>query len=156
MTEGQFLEYTGNVETRNLGGLNPGADRPDGGHLPPSDTRLVASGPLVGVGIESADLVVLSVTPQWDEWVPRGPVTVRYVVAGLIGEAVVECDESSRDELPNCWGLPVTGAPEELHEDLRDIAESAFVAVHEVGRSGLEAINRARAIAFDLRNRRAA
>jgi hypothetical protein len=52
--------------------------------------------------------------------------------------------------------MAVTGAPEEWHDELREIAEAVFLTVDEVGRSGLEAINRARAISFDLRNRKAA
>jgi hypothetical protein len=53
-------------------------------------------------------------------------------------------------------GMAVSGAPEEWHDELREIAEAVFLTVDEVGRSGLEAINRARAISFDLRNRKAA
>lgn len=137
-------------------GLTRGPDRPEAG-LSPSSHCASASGPLVGAPLQSVGLSILSATPHWDGHVPRGPVTIRYAVAGLIGEAEIEVDDYSEpDCYPNCSGMAVTGAPEEWHDELREIAEAVFLTVDEVGRSGLEAINRARAISFDLRNRKAA
>lgn len=138
-------------------GLSPGPDRPDGGrfHPPSVDTR-PASGSLVGVGVEPVGhpLFVLCVTPVWDEWVARGPVTIRYAVAGLIADAVVEVDESSGDEFPQA--ISVSGAPDDLSDELCEIAESVFVTAWEMGRNGVEAMNRARAVSWALRNREAA
>jgi hypothetical protein len=123
---------------------------------PPSSASpgIGGSGDTLGSG---APLSILSASPRWDGHVPRGPVTICYAVAGLIGEAEIEVDDYSEpDCYPNCSGMAVSGAPEEWHDELREIAEAVFLTVDEVGRSGLEAINRARAISFDLRNRKAA
>lgn len=109
--------------------------------------------PAAGVGVGHL-LFILGVAPVWDEWVARGPVTIRYAVAGLIADAVVEVDESSGDEFPQA--ISVSGAPDDLGDEFCEVAESVFVAAWEMGRNGVEAMNRARAVSWALRNREAA
>jgi hypothetical protein len=69
-------------------------------------------------------------------------VSIAVDIAGLIVVAEVEVDDTSEpDCYPNCSGMAVSGAPDEYHDELREIAEACFEVACDGGRKAVDAVN---------------